>query len=88
MLIETDDIIVITIIIGRYLLQIWQMVKTIRNTKKNMEIQRNIKDVDLNKTPNSTIIESGNDAIQDDIVRKKLEERNKHRANAEDQKTI
>ena len=76
------------IIMGRYLVQIFQMIRTIRNTKKNMEIQRNIKDVDLNKTPNSSIIESGNEGMQDEIIRRKLEERNKNRTNHSDKKSI
>lgn len=73
---------------GRYLVQIFQMIRTIRNTKKNMEIQRNIKDIDLNKTPNSSIIESGNEGMQDEIIRRKLEERNKNRTNHSDKKDI
>ena len=77
-----------TIIMGRYLVQIFQMIRTIRNTKKNMEIQRNIKDIDLNKTPNSSIIESGNEGMQDEIIRRKLEERNKNRTNHSDKKDI
>lgn len=53
-----------------------------------MEIQRNIKDIDLNKTPNSSIIESGNEGMQDEIIRRKLEERNKNRTNHSDKKDI
>ena len=58
-LIETDDIIIIVIIVARYGIQIWQMIKTIRNTKKNIEIQKNMKDIDLNKTPNASVLEEG-----------------------------
>ena len=49
----------------RYSVQIYQIIKTIRNTKKNMEYNKKMKDIDLNKTPNSSIIEERNDAIQD-----------------------
>lgn len=65
-IIEVDDIILITIIVARYLVQIWQMISMIKNTRKNMQIQRDMKDVDLNKSQNSSVIdEGGNDAAQD-----------------------
>ena len=47
-LLEADDIVVIGIVMVRYAVQIWQMVKAIRNTRSNMIMQRNIKEVDLN----------------------------------------
>ena len=57
LIVETDDIIMITIIVIRYGVQIYQILKTIRNTKKNMEYNKKMKDIDLNKTPNSSMIE-------------------------------
>ena len=68
---EADDIIIITIVLGRYAVQIWQMVKAIKNTRKNMIIQRNIKDIDLNnKDANLSIVDD--DLKHDEIFRTKL----------------
>lgn len=74
---ETDDIIIIAIIVIRYGIQIYQMVSTIRNTRKNIQIQKNMKDIDLNKTPNLSTVEYGNqdEDKRDDMVRKKIQER-------------
>lgn len=44
------------IIAIRYGLQIFQMVKTVKNTKKNIDCQKQMKDIDLNKTPNSSVL--------------------------------
>lgn len=33
------------------------MIKTIQNTKKNMECQRNFKDIDLNKEPQGSVLD-------------------------------
>lgn len=53
------------------------MVSTIRNTRKNIQIQKNMKDIDLNKTPNLSTVEYGNqdEDKRDDMVRKKIQER-------------
>jgi len=41
------------------------MVKTIQNTKNNIACQRKMKDIDLNKTPNLSVMDDQNDEIQD-----------------------
>lgn len=64
-MLETDDIILIGIICIRYAIQIYQMIKTIQNTQKNIDCQRKMKDIDLNKTPNASIMDENNDDLQD-----------------------
>jgi hypothetical protein len=41
------------------------MIKTIQNTQKNIDCQRKMKDIDLNKTPNASIMDENNDDLQD-----------------------
>jgi hypothetical protein len=60
-LIETDDFVVIAVIFLRYTAQIWQMVRTLRNTQKNMAFQKKMKDIDLNKTPQTSVVDEHNE---------------------------
>ena len=70
---EADDIIIIGVVLTRYAIQIVQAVKAIRNTRKNMIIQRNMRDVDLNnKDINHSVVYDGEEDKQDEIIRSKL----------------
>lgn len=63
---ETDDVILITIIVLRYMLQIYQMVRTIKKTRKNMRIQKEMKDIDLNQEPGQqSVVYDDHDLKQD-----------------------
>ena len=43
MILETDDVIIIGVVMCRYLVQIYRIIVTIQNTRRNMLIQRKIK---------------------------------------------
>lgn len=45
----------------RYAVQIYQMIKTIQNTQKNIACQRKMKDIDLNKEPHVSIMDDNHD---------------------------
>lgn len=62
----------ICIIIGRYAVQIYQMVNTIQDTQNNMECQNNIKNFDLNKTPYLSVGDDNVDVMQDDLIRQRI----------------
>jgi len=49
------------------------MIKTIKNTRKNIEIQRNMRDVDLNKTPNMSVIDDIDGGFHhDEMIKEKI----------------
>lgn len=47
MILETDDVIIIGVVMFRYLIQIYRIIVGIMNTRRNMLIQRKIKEIDL-----------------------------------------
>lgn len=61
----------------RYAIQIYQTIKTLKNTQKNMDCQRKMKDIDLNKTPNASVLDDHNDHLHDEIIRQRMQEKKK-----------
>ena len=72
-LLEADDVLIIIIVLGRYVVQLYQMVTAIKNTRRNMILGRKMKDIDLNnKDPHQSIVYDQEEIKQDQIVRSKL----------------
>lgn len=70
--IETDDIIILILVIGRYVGQIVSLVYAVRNSTTNRELQKEVKNIDLNNIEVNLSANFGNSIKADQMVRKKM----------------
>jgi hypothetical protein len=65
MLLETDDIVLMVVIFGRYAVQIYQMVRTLGHTRNNRICEKKMKEVDLNNVAHSIVVEEHNEELHE-----------------------
>jgi hypothetical protein len=71
-LVETDDIIILVIVIARYVAQAVSLVLTIRNSTANREIHKEIKNVNLNNIDLNLSANFGEAYKAEERVRQKM----------------